>query len=96
VRNARAYTSARSIGFCALLICISSSSRGFARSASQVIDRCAQANARSTAQVLGRGTGAVARGAARSFSQVLDRGAQVAARGAATLSQQEKKKSLDA
>jgi hypothetical protein len=65
----------------------------------QVLDRWAQAVARSAArclsQVPGRGAQANPRGAARSASRVLDCGAQAVARGAATLSQQEKNNSVD-
>jgi hypothetical protein len=48
-----------------------------------VLDRDAQADARSNVQLLGRGAKVVARGAVRYASQILDRGAQAIARGAA-------------
>jgi hypothetical protein len=64
--------------------------------ASQVLDRGAQADARSASrclsQVLDHGAQAVTRGAARSASLVLDLGSQAVTHGVATLSQHEKKK----
>jgi hypothetical protein len=48
---------------------------------SQVLDRSAQADARGTTQILGRGVQAVARGAARCLLHVLGRSAKADACG---------------